>query len=56
MTKLCEIEIQNAEDRRTLCAILATNGYAAACEEREKTKANYWQRKITVVVVYDKKE
>ena len=34
MTKLCEFEIPNSEDRSNLCAILAVAGYAVRVEKR----------------------
>ena len=54
LTKLCEFEIPNGEDRGTLCAILSTAGYATRLEKRVDYKRSYLEQTYYVVAVFDK--
>lgn len=53
LTKLCEFEIPYEKDRRDLCAILSTAGYAVCVEERCDYSRSF-PYKFYVVVVYGK--
>ena len=53
MSKLCEFEIPNADDRSDLCAILATAGYAV-CVEKRCDYSRSFPYTFYVVVVYGK--